>query len=106
MTRRFSKAIRDTGGSARIPGGDGKAFAVSIQPLRGSGGTPAETGAGCLHRYKLYAAFDEITASLREGSVLEYNGEKYLAEDIETICFGGKPVFRQGILAALREGEA
>lgn len=106
MTRRFSKAIRDTGSIARIPGEGGKAFAASIQPLRVEGNGHSETGTGSLHRYKIYAVCDETTMSLREGSVLEYNGGRYLVESIETIYFGGKPVFRQGILAAGQEGES
>lgn len=106
MKRRFQKAIRDTGSLARIPDGDGKAFAASIQPLRVDLDACTETGTGLLHRYKIYTAYDEITASLRDGSVLEYRGGKYLVESMDSLYFGGEPVFRHGILVAVNEGEA
>lgn len=102
---RIENAIRDAGGLVRIPGENGKDFAASIQPLRQDGDNHTEIGMGGLSRYKIYAECCDAANSLKTGSMLEFNGKAYVVDSISTHCFRGRPVFRQGILTAVQEGE-
>lgn len=103
MTQKFEGAIRRIGGLARLLKDTGKSFSVSIQPTGGYGTDAVEIGEGHLHKYRLYAAYNSVTADIRDGDGIEFRGERYIVSHIETLCLGDKPVFRRGTIILERQ---
>lgn len=100
---RFENAIRQAGGFARLPGGG--EFAASVQAERIDGQNRVETGAGHIYTFSLYTSCDGDASLLREGSVIEYRGERYIVQYIEDACLGGEPVYRRGTVIREQGGD-
>ncbi|MCL2033430.1 MAG: hypothetical protein FWG94_01730 [Oscillospiraceae bacterium] len=103
MRRRFEDAIRQVGGTARLPGGE-DTFPVSIQPRSVSGDGKEKTGTGFTGDFTVYTVCNAVTMLIEGGDTLEYQNVRYYVRNIETVGFRGEDVYRRGVLT--REEEA
>lgn len=104
MKRRIEEAIRRAGGLARLPGGEGQEFPVSIQPHSVTGEGREETGVGFLHNFKLYTLCNDTTLGIQDGDSIEFKNERYCVRHIETAGLRGEGFYRYGLLTREEKG--
>lgn len=101
----FRGAIRRVGETiSLVRTGGTRVFDGSLQP-RKTEDASGPAGYGTDYRAVLYAAADEVTASLREGDLLRAKSGDYRLVSIEDITLAGKTVYRKGTAARLQPME-